>query len=80
MSGLGSPYFYLYLGRPLNKVDSWEFTCDKKTTAMSFSFKYGIDLEEYSEYSYMVIAVEGVVKTKALTGCQEQDRGVPSKH
>ena len=41
---------------------------------MQFSFEYYIDLEEYSEYSYMAIVVEGVVKTKALT------EGVPSEH
>ena len=46
---------------------------------MSFSFEYGIDPEEYSEYPYMAIAVEGVVKTKALTRCQDQDGGVPSE-
>ena len=51
-----------------------------ETTAMQLSFKYYIDLEKYSEYSNMAIAVEGVVKTKALTGCQEQNRGVPSEH
>ena len=28
----------------------------------------------------MASVVEGVVKTKALVGCQEQDRGVPSEH
>ena len=45
-----------------------------------FSFKYGIDLEKYSEYSYMEIAVEGVINTKALAGCQEHDGGVPTEH
>ena len=53
---------------------------------MQFSFKHCIDLEEYSEYSHMAIAVEGAMETKALTGCNGlggsdlQDRGVPSEH
>ena len=47
---------------------------------MRFSFECCVDLEEYSEYSQMAIAVEGVGKTKALTGFQEQDGGVPSEH
>ena len=47
---------------------------------MSFSFEYDIDQEEYSEYSHVAIAAEGVVKTKALTVSQEQDGGVPSEH
>ena len=49
------------------------------TTAMQFSFEYCIDLEEYSEYSCMAIAVEVVAKTKALFGCQEQDGGMSSE-
>ena len=47
---------------------------------MQFSFKYCIDLEEYSESSYMAMAIKDVVKVKALTGCQEQDGGVPTEH
>ena len=44
------------------------------------SFSYDTDLEEYSENSYISISVEGAVKTKALTQCQEQDGGVPFDH
>ena len=45
-----------------------------------------VDQEEYLEYSKMAIAVEGVMKTKTLTGCNGlagsklQDEGVPSEH
>ena len=51
-----------------------------------FSFKHRAALEEYSEYSKMATAVVGVMKTKALTGCNGlagldiQDGGVPSEH
>ena len=46
---------------------------------MQFLLQYYIDLEKCSE-PLMAIAVEGVEKTKTLTGCQEQDGGVPSEH
>ena len=54
--------------------------------AALFSIEHRADLEEYSEYSHMAIAVEGVVKTKALTRCNGlagsdlQDGGIPSEH
>ena len=37
--------------------------------AALFSFQHRIDLEEYLKYSKTAIAIEDVVKTKALTGC-----------
>ena len=43
-------------------------------------------LKEHSEYSHMAIAVESVLKTKSLTGCNGlpgldlQDRGAASEN
>ena len=54
--------------------------------AALLSFKHRVYLEEYSEDSKMAVAVEGVVKTKALTGCNglagsDLHNGVvPSEH
>ena len=46
-----------------------------ETMAIPFSFKYSIDMEEYSEYSHKAFVVGGAVKTEALAGCNARRRG-----